>query len=102
MGSLRDSSDFGARPDDQHFYSSVRAGRGRWSRLPVGVLWTDDADALQLSRLPGVDQAAAYELRVRLHRYAASNALASTVFDRIVAEYSTTVESGDLTDIPTS
>lgn len=100
MGSLRDSSDFGARPDDQHFYGNARSGPGRWARLPVGVLWTDDADALQLSRLPSADQSAAYELRVRLHGYAASEAPATSVFDRIVAEYSAVVESGDLADVP--
>ncbi|WP_032384693.1 hypothetical protein [Rhodococcoides fascians] len=102
MGSLRDSSDFGARPAEQHFYGNIRVGRGRWSRLPMGVLWTDDDDALQLSRLPGVDQAAAYDLRVRLHGYAAANAPATQVFDRIVAEYATAVVVGDLADVPAS
>jgi hypothetical protein len=102
VGSLRDSSDFGARPAEQRYYGNVRAGIGRWSRLPVGVLWTDDDDALQLSRLPGADQAAAYELRVRLHGFAAANVPASVAFDRLVSQFATTVMSGDLADVPAS
>lgn len=102
MGSLSDSQNFGARPvSEQHYYGTVRAGLGRWAILDrVGVLWTDDADALQLARLSTADQDAAYQLRLRLHAFAAASVTATTAFDRVVEEYSATVLSGDLSRIP--
>jgi hypothetical protein len=99
---LRDSNDFGAKPvSDQHYYGVVRAGMGRWAVLErLGVLWTDDQDALQLSRLNGADQAAAYQFRLDLHALAAANVPATTAFDRLVTERAATVTSGNLADIP--
>lgn len=102
MGSLSDSSDFGARPlSDQRYYSGDAVGQGRWAILTdVGVLWTDDNDALQLERISTADQTAAAALRKGLHTFAGSGVPATEAFDRIVNERGATVVSGDLADLP--
>lgn len=99
MNSLSDPSNFGARPvDTQRFYGSEPAGEGRWVMLDrLGLLWTDDREALQLDVMEGVDNDAANELRRGLNRSAAAGVPASTAFDTVVAERGTTpVKSGDL------
>lgn len=102
VGSLSDSSNFGARlTASQYYYGDQRVGPGRWVVLDrLGVLWTDDRDALQLARINNVDILDANNLRSALHRYAAANLPATAAFDLVAAEYGSTVQVGDLALIP--
>ncbi|WP_032402476.1 hypothetical protein [Rhodococcoides fascians] len=102
MGSLSDSSNFGAEPvDTQRFYGGERVGQGRWAVLDgLGLLWTDDTDALQLSWTEDADDDAAHAACVGLNRLARLGVPATLAFDDLVAEHSATVESGDLSFLP--
>ena len=88
MNSLSDPSNFGAKPiNTQRFYGSEPVGEGRWVMLDrLGLLWTDDREALQLDVMEGVDNAAANELRRMLNNAAAAGVSASAAFDTVVAE----------------
>lgn len=102
MGSLSDPNNFGARPvDEQPFYDSTARGQGRWATLDnLGVLWTDDRNALQLSGLAGPDAVEANALRIRLHTLAAERIPATKAFDTITTELGATPTAGDLADRP--
>ena len=68
---------FGGRPE----------GSGRWQRIPnLGVLWTDDKEALQLGLLKSADHAAANALRWRLIRMALDDMTATDAFDLVARE----------------
>nr|WP_141215374.1 hypothetical protein [Rhodococcus sp. 15-649-1-2] len=102
MGSLSDSLNVGATPaDTQRFYGAERVGRGRWAILPgLGVLWTDDDDALQLAWIEGSDNDAAYGMYRRLNGLAAAGVPASRAFDDLIAEFpGIPVQSGDLASL---
>ncbi|MCZ4077854.1 hypothetical protein O1W68_07880 [Rhodococcus sp. H36-A4] len=103
MGSLSDPSDVGATPiGDQRFYGGERVGAGRWATLDdLGLLWTDDADVLQLSSTQATtDNAAANALRYRLIDACRRGITATTAFDTVVAEHGnppvTTGDRGEL------
>lgn len=87
--SLSDPSNFGAKPlDRQRFYGGERVGVGRWAVLDnLGVLWTDDRDALQLGAVEGADAAAANAIRYELNGYAARGVSATEAFDVTVADH---------------
>ncbi|MFI8565772.1 hypothetical protein ACIGGF_04320 [Rhodococcus sp. NPDC078407] len=89
MNSLSDPSNFGAKPiDTQRFYGSEPVGEGRWAMLDgLGLLWTDDRDALQLDVVEGVDGKAANALRRELNRSAAAGMSATTAFNTTVADH---------------
>lgn len=101
MSSLSDPSNLGATPTDtQRFYGAERVGSGRWATLDgLGLLWTDDAEALQLSWTEGSDRDAANAIRAGLNRLARLGVPATLAFDDLVAEHSATVESGDLASL---
>ncbi|WP_407726241.1 hypothetical protein ACJEDT_13030 [Rhodococcoides fascians] len=103
MGSLSDPSNFGAEPVDPlayRYYGGERIGPGRWALIPgLGMLWTDDASALQLSRIDGADLVAANALRKLLHTLARDGITATAAFDSIVADRDATVTSGDLSSL---
>ncbi|OZE81933.1 hypothetical protein CH304_12850 [Rhodococcus sp. 15-649-1-2] len=102
MGSLSDSSNFGARPiDTQRFYGSEPVGQGRWVLLnALGLLWTDDAEALQLWVIPDADRAGANAVRRKLNRAAAAGVTATAAFDTVVAEHGNPpVTTGDLGEL---
>lgn len=98
MGSLNDGSDFGARRVSQGArYGHVAAGPGRWIRIAgVGVLWTDDADALQLAPLPGSDEIESNSIRRGLHRLAEDGTPAQEAFDMLADRYGLSPVAGDL------
>lgn len=63
---------FGGRPE----------GMGRWQRIPnLGVLWTDDKEALQLGWLDDSDRPAANALAWRLIRMALDDMTATDAFN---------------------
>lgn len=101
MGSLSDPSNVGATPaDTQPFYGAERVGQGRWATLPnLGILWTDDDNALQLAWIKGSDNDAAYLMYRRLNSLAAAGVPASRAFDDLIAEFEVTVDSGDLASL---
>ena len=68
-------------------FCGVPEGEGRWQRLPhLGVLWTDDKEALQLGWLDNADQDAANALACRMVLMAADGVSATAAFDMIVSE----------------
>ncbi|MEH6794034.1 MAG: hypothetical protein V7694_07835 [Rhodococcus sp. (in: high G+C Gram-positive bacteria)] len=102
MSSLSDPSNFGAKPlDRQRFYGGERVGTGRWAVLDnLGVLWTDDREALQLGAVEGADAAAANALRYELNGSAARGVSATEAFDTTVAQHGNpAVSSGDLSTL---
>lgn len=101
MSSLSDPDNFGAQPvGDQRYYGAERVGRGRWAMLPgLGILWTNDTDAIQLSWIPDANQAQANAIRVGLHRLASRGVPARQAFDGLIAEYDVAVTAGDLSSI---
>ncbi|WP_027497464.1 hypothetical protein [Rhodococcus sp. JG-3] len=103
MGSLSDPSDVGAAViGDQRFYGGERVGSGRWAVLDtLGLLWTDDRDALQLSSTDATtDRAAATALRYGLIDACRRGISASMAFDTTVAEQGNPpVTSGDLSTL---
>jgi hypothetical protein len=102
MGSLDDSSDFGAEDtSNQTYFGSTAVGPGRWIRIDgIGVLWTDDADALQLAKIPDADRDRANAVRKGLHRLAAEQITASTAFDNLAVQYGQIPVAGDLSTLP--
>ncbi|OZC59265.1 hypothetical protein CH276_22730 [Rhodococcus sp. 06-470-2] len=82
-------------------YTGVRIGTGRWVELPrVGVLWTDDATALQLGERPGADNAKAGALARRLLHLADNGMSATAAFDLIAREHrKQMIQRGNLDDI---
>lgn len=81
---------FGGRPE----------GMGRWQRIPnLGVLWTDDKDALQLGILKSQDNKLANALRRRMVLMAVDGMTATAAFDMIARENRTyMIMHGDLAD----
>lgn len=68
---------FGGRPE----------GMGRWQRIPnLGVLWTDDKDALQLGILKSQDNKLANALRRRMVLMAVDGMTATAAFDLVARE----------------
>lgn len=98
MSSLSDPSNFGARPvGDQRYYGAERVGPGRWAVLPgIGILWTNDDDAVQLSWVPDADQSQANDIRAILHELARRGIPAKQAFDGLAGEYDAAVTVGDL------
>ncbi len=81
---------FGGRPE----------GMGRWQRIPnLGVLWTDDKEALQLGWLDDADHSAANALGWRLIRMALDDKTATDAFDLVAHENPQfPIMHGDLAD----
>lgn len=81
---------FGGRPE----------GSGRWQRIPhLGVLWTDDKEALQLGWLDDADQDAANALARRMVLMAVDGMTATAAFDVIARENRKhMIMHGDLAD----
>ncbi|MBH5146342.1 hypothetical protein [Rhodococcus erythropolis] len=81
---------FGGRPE----------GMGRWQRIPnLGVLWTDDKEALQLGILKSQDNKLANALRRRMVLMAVDGMTATAAFDLIARENRTyMIMHGDLAD----
>ena len=81
-------------------FCGVPEGEGRWQRLPhLGVLWTDDKEALQLGWLDDADQDAANALARRMVLMAVDGMTATAAFDLIARENRTyMIMHGDLAD----
>lgn len=81
---------FGGRPE----------GMGRWQRIPhLGVLWTDDKEALQLGWLDSQNDEPANALRRRMVLMAVDGMTATAAFDLIARENRKyMIMHGDLAD----
>lgn len=81
-------------------FGGIPEGDGRWQRIPhLGVLWTDDKEALQLGILKSQDNKLANALRRRLVLMAADGMTATAAFDLIARENRThMIIHGDLAD----
>lgn len=81
-------------------FDGVPEGEGRWQRIShLGVLWTDDKQALQLGWLDDADQGAANALARRMVLMAVDGMTASAAFDMIASENPKyLVMHGDLAD----
>jgi hypothetical protein len=101
MSSLSDPDNFGARPlGDKRYYGAERVGPGRWATLQgLGILWTNDADAVQLSWIPDANQEQANAIRAGLHGLADRGVPARQAFNGLAAEYGAVIETGDLATI---
>ena len=81
-------------------FGGVPEGMGRWQRIPnLGVLWTDDKEALQLGILKSQDNKLANALRRRMVLMAVDGMTATAAFDMIARENRTyMIMHGDLAD----
>ncbi|MEI4741676.1 hypothetical protein [Rhodococcus erythropolis] len=81
-------------------FGGVPEGKGRWQRIPhLGVLWTDDKQALQLGWLDNADQDAANALARRMILMAVDGMTATAAFDMIASgNQKYLVMHGDLAD----
>ncbi|MFK4362792.1 MULTISPECIES: hypothetical protein [Rhodococcus] len=81
-------------------FDGVPEGEGRWQRIPhLGVLWTDDKQALQLGWLDNADQDAANALARRMVLMAVDGMTATAAFDMIASENQKyLIMHGDLAD----
>lgn len=68
-------------------FGGAPRGEGRWQRIPhLGVLWTDDKQALQLGILKSQDNELANALRRRMVLMAVDGMTATVAFDVIASE----------------
>lgn len=81
-------------------FDGVPEGEGRWQQIPhLGVLWTDDKQALQLGWLDDADQDAANALARRMVLMAVDGMTATAAFDEIASENPKyMIMHGDLAD----
>ncbi|MGG7100886.1 hypothetical protein [Rhodococcus sp. 24CO] len=81
-------------------FGGVPEGKGRWQRIPhLGVLWTDDKEALQLGWLDDADQDVANALARRMVLMAVDGMTAAAAFDVIAGENRKyMIMHGDLAD----
>ncbi|MFD6515401.1 hypothetical protein [Rhodococcus sp. NPDC060176] len=81
-------------------FGGMPEGEGRWQRIPhLGVLWTDDKEALQLGWLDDADQDAANALARRMVLMAVEGMSATAAFDMIASENQKyLIMHGDLAD----
>ena len=81
-------------------FGRVPEGEGRWQRIPhLGVLWTDDKQALQLGWLDDADQDAANAVARRMVLMAVDGMTATAAFDTIASENQKyLIMHGDLAD----
>ena len=81
-------------------FDGVPEGEGRWQRIPqLGVLWTDDKQALQLGWLDDSDQDAANAVARRMVLMAVDGMTATSAFDTIASENQKyLIMHGDLAD----
>ncbi|UGQ55346.1 hypothetical protein LRL17_30505 (plasmid) [Rhodococcus qingshengii] len=81
-------------------FGGLPEGKGRWQRIShLGVLWTDDKEALQLGILKSQDNELANALRRRMVMMAVDGMAATAAFDVIASENGKyMIVHGDLAD----
>ena len=81
-------------------YTIARVGPGRWARIPLGILWTDDKRSLQVRYDRGADSFEVADFQKILNEYAIAGLSATDAFDITVEEEGNPeVVSGDLSQL---